>query len=101
MGAGGQLQHLAAIDIVDDDAEGRVLAGGLLGGAIDQLLEFGDAGRRLAMALGEAGELGAVIEGQRADLRPVAAPVRRPMDMLEPGIEAQRPLRRCRDRGNA
>src|SRR5205823_6819615 len=73
--------------------EGGIPAARPAGGAIDELLEIRDPRERLAMALGDALELDAMVEGKGADLGPVAAPRGRPMDMIERLVVAQRPMR--------
>src|SRR5262249_23170416 len=55
-------------------------------------LEGGNASQRLSQALGDAGKLGAVVEGKRANLWPSASPGRCPMKMLQPAVQAKRAM---------
>src|SRR5205823_9790503 len=48
---------------------------------------------RLAMALGDAPKLDAMVEGRGSNPEPVAAPRRCPMDMIERLVMAQGPMR--------
>src|SRR5437764_1183686 len=56
------LQHRAAEALVHQDAEGGIPSARPAGGAIDEPLEIRDPRERLAMALGDALELDAMVE---------------------------------------
>ena len=80
---------------IQQDAEIRAPAGRLARGLQAQLLEVGDVLVADAGGVRHRLELGAVIERHGQDLGPFARAVGRPVDLLEPGILAQRVLARA------
>ncbi len=90
-GAGGE-QRIAAILVVEQHPEAGA-SGGDASGCLDrQYLESGNA-RQPRFVRREILQLGAMIDGERHQTRDHTPARRRPMDVVQHGVLAQRPLR--------
>ena len=91
----GAEQGVAAIPAVEQHAVAGPPSRDRGGGLDGQALECPDAFARRAGVVGDLLELGAVIDGQRHQARRLLAPRRRPMDVVEVFVAAQRAMRRA------
>src|SRR4029077_10749874 len=91
--AAGLIEHSMTKAIVYQDAEAGIIAARPAGGAIDKILEIRNPRDRLAMALGDALQLDAMIEGEVTDFRPVRTPGRCPVNVIETVVVTQGSVR--------
>ena len=89
-GAGGE-QRVAAIFVVEQHPEAGASVGDATRGADRQHLERGNA-RYRRLIRRQILQLNAMIDGERHQARIFATPRRRPMDVVQRGVLAQRPL---------